>query len=88
MSDKELIKKHIIFFAYFCHLIEQDLTDLPKELYEIGWKLEDEIRIRKISNAEIDDYMEDACLSPEDQLMVGTYIYPDSNIFSARIGQC
>ena len=50
LSDKALIKNHTIFFAYFCYLIESDLSDDAEKLCEIGWQLDEEIRKRKISN--------------------------------------
>ena len=50
MTDEHLIENHTIFFAYFCHLIEQDMADFPEELCEIGMKLDDEISRRKITN--------------------------------------
>ena len=88
MSDKQLIENHTIFFAYFCHLIDQGLDDYLDELCEIGWKLEDEIDRRKITKTEIDDYMKNVDLSPQDQLMVATYIYPESDLFTVKTGQC
>ena len=88
MTNSELIESHTVFFAYFCHLMEQDQDSLFLELFDIGMKLEEEINRRKITNTEIDECMKNVELSPQDQLMVGTYIYPDSNIFTAKIGQC
>ena len=57
MSDNKLIENHTLFFAYFCHLIEQDMADFPEELCEIGMKLDDEISRRKITNTEIDEFV-------------------------------
>jgi len=87
MSDNKLIENHTLFFAYFCHLIEQDMADFPEELCEIGMKLDDEISRRKITNTEIDEFMKNVSLSPQDQLMVATYIYPESDLFYIKIGQ-
>ena len=50
MSNEELIENHTLFFAYFCHLIEQNMTNFPEELCEIGMKFNDEISRRKITN--------------------------------------
>ena len=86
MTDSELIKNHTIFYAYFCHLIEYYPIDLLEELCAIGWKFDAEIRRRKISDAKIKDFMMNTVLSPEDQLMVAKYIYPDSDFFISKIG--
>ena len=88
MTDSELIKNHTIFYAYFCHLMEQDQDSLLQELCDIGMKLEDEINLRKITNTEIDECMKNVDLSPQDQLMVATYIYPESDLFTVQTGQC
>ena len=87
MSNEELIENHTIFFAYFCHLIENKMTDFPEELCDIGMKLDNEISRRKISITEIDEFMNNVSLSPQDQLMVATYIYPDSDLFNVKTGQ-
>ena len=77
ISDKDLIINHTIFFAYFCHLIESDQADTSEELGEIGWKLEEEMVRRKISCAEVEEYLMKANLSPEEKLMIATYIDSD-----------
>tara|TARA_Y100000310_G_scaffold261093_1_gene270297 strand:- start:103 stop:369 length:267 start_codon:yes stop_codon:yes gene_type:complete len=87
MTDSELIKNHTVFFAYFCHLMEQGQDSLLQELCDIGMKLEEEISRRKITNTEIDEFMKNVSLSPQDQMMVATYIYPESDLFNVIIGQ-
>ena len=87
MTDSELIKNHTTFFAYFCHLMEQGQDTLLQELCDIGMKLEDEINRRKITSTEIDECMTNVQLTPQDQLMVSAYIYPESDLFTAKIGQ-
>ena len=77
ISDKELIKNHTVFFAYFCHLIETDQADSAEELCEIGWKLDEEIRKRKITNSQIEKSIKKIILNPEDQIMVDKYILPN-----------
>ena len=81
MTNSQLIKNHTIFFAYFCHLIEYYPIDLLEELCAIGWKLDEEIRRRKITDADIEDCINKSNLNPEDQCIVGKYIYPDSDLF-------
>jgi len=86
LSDKELIKNHTIFFAYFCHLIRTDQADTIEELCEIGWRLDEEINRRKISELQIKECIIKAKLDPQDQLMISKYIYPDSNYYLSKIG--
>jgi len=86
LSDKELIVNHTIFFAYFCHLIESDQADSAEELCEIGWRLDEEINRRKITELQIMECIIKAKLDPQDQLMISKYIYPDSNYYMSKIG--
>jgi len=88
MSDKQLIENHTLFFAYFCHLMEQGQDTLLHELCDIGMKLEDEINRRKITSTVIDECMTNVQLTPQDQLMVAAYIYPESDLFILKTGQC
>ena len=87
MTDSELIKNHTVFFAYFCHLMEQGQDSLLQELCDIGMKLEVEINRRKITNTEINECMKNVSLTPQDQLMVAEYIYPESDLFNVKTGQ-
>ena len=87
MSNKKLIENHTIFFAYFCHLMEQDQDSFLQELCDIGMKLEDEINRRKITSTEINECMTNVQLTPQDQLMVTSYIYPESDLFKLKVGQ-
>ena len=77
MTNIELIKHHTVFFAYFCHLIETDQAEAVEELCEMGWKLDEEIRKRKITNSQIEESMKKIILNPEDQIMVDKYIFPN-----------
>ena len=87
VSDKELIKTHTVFFAYFCHLIETDQADSSEELCEIGWKLDEEIRRRKITEVQIEECIKNAEFDPQDQLMVSQYIYSDLDVLNNKVGQ-
>ncbi len=55
MTDLELIKNRTLFFAYFCHLIESGNTDSQEELCDIGFKLDDEINRRNITDFQIEN---------------------------------
>ena len=68
--------------------MEQDQDSLFQELFDIGMKLEEEINRRKITNTEIDECMKNVELSPQDHLMVAAYIYPESDLFTVKTGQC
>ncbi|MBT6936766.1 MAG: hypothetical protein HN982_04190 [Candidatus Marinimicrobia bacterium] len=87
MTNKDLIKNHTIFHAYFCHLIESDQADSAEELCEIGWKLDEEIRRRKITEVQIEECIKNSEFDPQDQLMISTYIYPESDLFNVITGQ-
>ena len=88
MSNKKLIENHTLFFAYFCHLMEQGQDSMLQELCDIGMKLEDEINRRKITSTQIDECMKNVELNPQDQLMVSAYIYRESDLFKVKTGQC
>jgi len=87
MTDSELIKNHTIFHAYFCYLIETDQAESAEELCEIGWKLDEEIRRRKITEVQIKECIKNAEFDLQDQLMISTYIYPGSDLFNVITGQ-
>ena len=87
MTNKDLIKNHTIFHAYFCHLIESDQADSAEELCEIGWKLDEEIRRRKITEVQIEECIKNSEFDPQYQLMISTYIYPESDLFNVITGQ-
>ena len=87
LSDKELIKNHTIFHAYFCYLIESEQAESAKDLCEISWQLNQEINRRKISEVQIEDCIKNAKLDPQDQLMVFRYIYPDLDLFNNIVAQ-
>ena len=87
MTDTDLIKNHTIFHAYFCHLIETDQAESAEELCEIGWKLDEEIRRRKITEVQIEECIKNSEFDPQDQLMISTYIYPESDLFNVITGQ-
>ena len=67
--------------------MEQGQDSQLQELCDIGMKLNDEISRRKITNTEIDEFMKNVSLSPQDPLMVATYIYPESDLFNVKTGQ-
>ena len=87
MTNFELIKNYTLFHAYFCHLIETDQADSAEELCEIGWKLDEEIRRRKITEVQIEECIKNAEFDPQDQLRISTYIYPESDLFNVITGQ-
>ena len=74
--NKELIKNHTIFHAYFCHLIESDQADFAEYLCEISFKLDQEINRRNISELQVEECIKNSKFEPQDQLMISTYIYP------------
>ena len=58
-------------------VLPPDFTDLPEPFEESN----------KVTEVQIEECINKANLNPEDQYMVGKYIYPDSDIINIRIGQ-
>ncbi|MBT4435614.1 hypothetical protein HOD02_04805, partial [bacterium] len=54
---------------------------------DIGYKLEDEINRRNITGFQIEEYMKNANLDPQDRLMVNIYLYPDLDEMNDKVGQ-
>ena len=75
MTDFDLIYTPTIFHAYFCHLIDTDQADYAEELCEISWKLDQEIKRRRISDSQVKECINRTILNPEDQFLVRKYIY-------------
>ena len=86
MTDSELIKNHTIFFAYLCHLIKTDQVDSAEKLCDIGFKLDEEINKRKITEIQIEECINNSNLEPQDQLIVSKYIYPELGYLISKIG--
>ena len=82
ISDKKLIKNHTVFFAYFCYLLDSNQVDVADELCEIGWKLDEEIGRRKISNSQINKCIEESFFESEDQLMIEKYILSNQSNYN------
>lgn len=77
MTNKEIIKQHTIFHAYFCYLIDTNQADFVEELCQISLKLNEEIKRRKISQLEIKECIKSISLDPQDSLMINKYIFPE-----------
>ena len=87
MTDVELIYNHTIFHAYLCYLVDIDQADSIKELCELSWQLDQEIKIRRISDSQVKECIKNANLDPQDQLMISKYIYPEIDLLSSKAGQ-
>ena len=81
----QLIKNYIVFHAYMCHLLELDSLDSAEELCNISWRLEEEVKRRKITQLEIEDCIKSVALDAQDRLMVNKYIFPD--LINSDVGQ-
>ena len=77
LSDKELIKNYILFHAYFCYLIKNNQADSVEDLCDISFKLDEEIKRRKIGKFQIKETIKCVKLESQDLLMVSNYIYYD-----------
>jgi len=86
MTNSELIKNYTLFHAYFCHIIESNQVESTLvDLCEISWQLEKEINRRNISENQIEECIKATNFDPQDQLMLCTYIYPDSKKLNGKI---
>ena len=75
MTDHELIYNHTVFHAYFCHLIDIGQVHCAKELCDISWQLEEEINRRSISDFQIEQFVKNTHLEPQDRILVHKYIF-------------
>ena len=84
MTNLELIKAYVIFHAFFCEFLELDSLDSTEELCNVSWKLEKEIKRRKISQSDIGVCIKSVRLDAQDRLMINKYIFPD--LFNSDVG--
>ena len=77
MNNKELIKNHLIFHAYFCHLIEQDQLNVFEDLCRISLELCEEIVERKIDENQITRQLNSENFDSFEQLLITKYLYPE-----------
>ena len=68
-----------------CYLLELDSLDPAEELCNISWRLEEEVKRRKITQLEIEDCIKSVALDAQDRLMVNKYIFPD--LINSDVGQ-
>lgn len=85
MTDVELIINHTIFHAYFCHLIENGLSDDVEGLCGISFKLDQEIIKRNISPSKMEECIKKADLEAQDSIMVDKYIF--TGLINSRMGE-
>ena len=85
LSDKQLIINHILFHAYFCHLIETGLSISVKKLVEISHKYDEEIKLRKITDVQIKNCILTAELSFDDQQLIANHIYSNFDFINKKI---
>ncbi len=77
MSNDELIKNHLIFHAYFCHLIEEDQVDAADDLCRMSIELSNEVEARNIDENQIVSYLNSQNFDPFEQLLITKYLYPE-----------
>ena len=75
MNNEELIKNYTIFHAYFCYLIENGQADAIENLCDISFKLDQEIKRRRIGRDEMEECIQKADLEPQDSIMIDKYIF-------------
>ena len=75
MINKDLVREHTLIFAYICHFM--DLGDDKDIFYliDIGWELEEEIEQRKISEQQINKYIQIIQWNADEKIMINKYLF-------------
>ena len=77
MSNDDLIKNHLIFHAYFCHLLQEDQADAAEDLCRMSIELSNEVEARNIDENQIVKYLNSENFDPYEQLLITKYLYPE-----------
>ena len=86
-SNKKLLQENTLVCAYICYLMEEGYNGSLEPLLDISTMLEKEIQVRKISNKQIERFIQSEHWSPHEQVVIGTFIFPESDLFNIKIGQ-
>ena len=77
MSNDDLIKNHLIFHAYFCHLLQEDQADAAEDLCRMSIELSNEVEARNIDENQIVKYLNSENFNPYEQFLITKYLYPE-----------
>jgi len=86
-SNKKLIRENTLVCAYICYLIEEGFHGSLEPLLDISIMLEKEIQIRKITNKQIERFIESEYWNPHEQVVIGTFLFPETDLFNFKTGQ-
>ena len=86
-SNKRLIQENILLCAYLCYLMEEGYNGSLEPLMNISTILEKEIQNRKITNKQILSFIESEFWNPHEQVVIGTFLFPETDLFNFKTGQ-
>ncbi len=75
MKNKDLVKEHSLIFAYICHFIDLGYDKDIFYLIDIGWDFEKEIERRKISEQQINKYIQIIKWNAAEKIMINKYLF-------------
>ena len=86
-SNKRLIQENILLCAYLCYLMEEGYNGSLEPLMNISTILEKEIQNRKITNKQILSFIESEFWNPHEQVVIGTFLFSETDLFNFKTGQ-
>ena len=86
-SNKKLLRENTLVCAYICYLLEEGFHGSLEPLLDISIMLEKEIQIRKITNKQIERFIESEYWNPHEQVVIGTFLFPETDLFNFKTGQ-
>ena len=85
-TNKMLLKENVLVCAYICFLMEVGYNGTLKPLLEKSSSLEKEIKIRKITDKQVLGYIDLEYWNHHEQIVIGTYLFPEIDFFNFKIG--
>jgi len=86
-SNKKLLRENTLVCAYICYLMVEGFHDSLEPLLDISTMLEEEIQIRKITNKQIQRFIESEYWNPHEQIVIGRLLFPETDLFNFKTGQ-
>ena len=87
-SDRKLVQESTLVCAYLCYLMEEGYINSLDSLIDFSCELDREIERRNLSNEEINRLINIESWSPYEQIVIGTFLFPESDLFNIITGKC